>query len=267
MKRNTDCNIVADLMPLSLDCLTSAESEQLIQDHIRTCKKCQRYRENLLLERQERERYEQENDRKIRRALKRWRYELTGLLLGVLFVMSVVVILLLILFTGVGRDGSYSVQEHYELPENYGKQDYKGIAGLTLFPDSEKMTGKIKEFYYDCEGQKLYQEYQIYLECTYEKDAYEEEKQRLLNIRDKNTGRKVGYSEMETALPCIYAMLYDEGYEYALLSDQECMIIYIYLQGMDRRELAFREEYLPKDYGQRGDFFETEREAFCIYDK
>ena len=89
----------------------------------------------------------------------------------------------------------------------------------------------------------------------------------VLNITDKNTGRKVGYSEMETALPFIYAMLYDEGYEYALLSDQECMIIYIYLQGMDRRELAFREEYLPKDYGQRGDFFETEREAFCIYDK
>ena len=45
------------------------------------------------------------------------------------------------------------------------------------------------------------------------------------------------------------------------------MIIYIYLQGLDRRELVFREEYLPKDYGQRGDFFETEREAFCIYDK
>ena len=172
MKRNTDCNIVVDLMPLSLDCLTSEESEQLIQEHLRTCKKCKRYRENLVLERQERERNEQENDRKIFRALKRWRYELIGLLLGVLFVMAFVVMLVFIRFTGVGSDEGYSVKEHYELPEDYGKQDYQGISGLALFPDSEKMTGKIKEFYYDCEGQKLYQEYQIYLQCIYDKEAY-----------------------------------------------------------------------------------------------
>lgn len=267
MRGNMDCNIVTDLMPLSLDCLTSEESEQLIQEHLRTCKKCQRCRENLVLERQERERNEQENDRKIFHALKRWRYELLGLLMGVLLVFAFVVMLVFIWFTGVGSEEGYSVQEHYELPENYGKQNYQGIAGLALFPDSEKMTGKIEKFYYDCKGQKLYQEYQIYLECTYEKEDYEKEKQRLFNLTDQKTGRKTGYAEDETILPCAYAMLYDEGYEYALLSDQECMIIYIYLQGLDRRELAFREEYLPRDYGQRGDFFETEREAFCIYDK
>ena len=114
MRGNTDCNIVVDLMPLSLDCLTSEESEQLIQEHLRTCKKCQRYRENLVLERQERERNEQENDRKIFHALKRWRYELTGLLLGVLFVMAFVVMLVFIRFTEAGSDEGYSVKEHYE---------------------------------------------------------------------------------------------------------------------------------------------------------
>ena len=41
--------------------------------------------------------------------------------------------------------------------------------------------------------------------------------------------------------------------------------IYIYLQGIDRRELVFEEKYLPKDYGQMGHFMETEREPFRIY--
>jgi len=266
MKANTDCNIVADLMALSLDGLTSEESEQLIQEHIQTCRKCQRYRENLILERQEREKNEQEKDKKIFRGLKRWRYELIGLFLGVLFVMALVVILLFQPFSG-NKNGEevYPVKEHYEQTTDYGKQDYQGIAGLALFPNKEKMTGQIEEFYYDCKGNKLYQEYQIYLECTYEKDSYEVEKQRLLQITDKNTERKVGYSEEETKFPCIYAMLYDEGYEYALLSDEDYKIIYIYLQGKDRRELVFDVRYLPKDYGQKGYFMETEREPFRIY--
>ena len=266
MKENIDCSIVSDLMELSLDGLTSEESEQLIQEHIQSCKKCQKYRELLIMERQERIRNEQENDKKIFRALKRWRYELIGLFIGIIAVMAFIIIILFQPFSG-NQDGEevYPVKEHYEQTTDYGSQNYKGIAQLALFPDSKKMTGQITEFYYNSKGNKLYQEYQIYLECTYEKEAYEAEKQRLLQITDKNTERKVGYSEEETSLPCVYAMLYDEGYEYALLSDEEGKIIYIYLQGIDRRELVFDEKYLPKDYGQKGHFMETEREPFRIY--
>ena len=266
MKENMDCNIVADLMELSLDGLTSEESEQLIQEHIQSCRRCNRYREVLTKRRQERERNEQENDKKIFRALKRWRYELIGLFIGIIAVVAFIVIILFQPFSGNKDEAEvYPVKEHYEQTTDYGKQDYQGIAGLALFPDSEDIAGQIAEFYYHCKGNKLYQEYQIYLECTYEKEAYEAEKQRLLQITDKNTERKVGYSEEETSLPCVYAMLYDEGYEYALLSEEEYKIIYIYLQGIDRRELVFEEKYLPKDYGQMGHFMETEREPFRIY--
>ena len=265
MKENMDCNIVADLMELSLDGLTSEESEQLIQEHIQSCRRCKRYREVLTKRRQERERNEQENDKKIFRALKRWRYELIGLFIGIIAVVAFIVIILFRPFSGNKDEEVYPVKEHYEQTSDYGKQDYQGIAGLALFPDSEDIAGQIAEFYYHCKGNKLYQEYQIYLECTYEKEAYEAEKQRLLQITDKNTERKVGYSEEETSLPCVYSMLYDEGYEYALLSEEEYKIIYIYLQGIDRRELVFEEKYLPKDYGQMGHFMETEREPFRIY--
>ena len=60
-------------------------------------------------------------------------------------------------------------------------------------------------------------------------------------------------------------MLYDEGYEYALLSDADCTIHYIYLQGADRRELHFPTAYLPKNYGQFGYSFETECDPYRIY--
>ena len=114
MKENMDCNIVTDLMELSLDGLTSEESEQLIQEHIQSCKKCRKYRELLITERQEREKNEQENDKKIFRALRRWRYELIGLVFGIFLVMAFVINLLFQPFSGNKDEEVYPVKEHYE---------------------------------------------------------------------------------------------------------------------------------------------------------
>lgn len=127
------------------------------------------------------------------------------------------------------------------------------------------MSGQVEKFYYDCKGSKIYQTYQIYLECSYTATEFLQEKERLLSVTDEKTGRSVQYSEEENDLPCVYAMLYDEGFEYALLSEAEYKVIYIYLQGTDIRQLYFNRKYLPKDYGQAGYAFETEREAFRIY--
>ncbi|MBP3603894.1 MAG: zf-HC2 domain-containing protein [Lachnospiraceae bacterium] len=266
MGENIDCSVVKDLLPLSLEGLTSDESENLVQIHLQTCKKCRKYREELINEKQEMESSEKENDKRIFRALKRRRYEMIGLIAGILSVLGVILLLWFQPFSPT-KNGEevYPVKEHYEQPADYGNQDYQGIAGLALFPESEGISGNIEEFYYDCKGQKLYQAYQIYLKCSYDKEAYETEKNRLLNLIDESTGRGTVYSEEETFLPCVYAMLYDEGYEYALLDEEDGTIIYIYLQGIDRREVVFRKEYLPTDYGQAGYYFETERDPYRIY--
>lgn len=155
--------------------------------------------------------------------------------------------------------------EHYEQSSDYGKQNYTGISKLALFPDDHAMTGKILDFYYDCKGEELYQTYQIYLNCQYEPESYETEKNRLLHITDETTGTTALYSTDEFSFPGVYAMLYDDGHEYALFSDKDYSIIYIYLQGVDRRNLYFDTTLLPKDYGQYGYPFETEREPFSIY--
>ena len=267
MKTNPDCSIVSDLLPLSMDHLTSAESEALVQAHLQTCEQCRRYKEKLYKEQSQQRDREQQHDRHMFRFLKRRRYEMLGLFLGLILIPLLILGLLVLPYVTADTDGegSYSVKEHFESPADYGKQNYRGIAGLQLFPAPEQMNGQITEFFYDCKGQKLYQTYQIFLSCHYAPTDYEAEKQRLLQTTDPATGRTPVYSEEENALPCIYAMLYDEGYEYALLSDADCTIHYIYLQGADRRELQFPTSYLPKNYGQFGYSFETERDPYRIY--
>ncbi len=269
MKKNTECSVVQDLLTLSLDGLISEQSELLINSHLNNCPTCQKHLEIITQERGQKENRENENENRLKRALKKWRYEMIGLISGIVFVFLVIVILVWgIIFRSKSNEVDiYSVTEHYEQVQDYGKQDYRGIAKLSLFPEANFVNGTINDFFYDCKGQKLYQHYQIYLECSYDSIAYEAEKERLLNVTDEQTGKKVGYSEDEIAFPCIYAMLYDEGYEYALLSEQEHKIIYIYLQGIDRRDLYFSSDYLPKDYGQAGYNFETERDPFRIYEK
>ncbi len=268
MKNHLDCSLVRDLLPLSLEGLTGEESEHFLQMHLQECKKCQRFREELLSENEENKIREQKKENRVLRTLKRWRYEMLGLLIGIFSVLAVIVLVICIVFLkGNNVEEVYSVKEHYEEVSDYGKQNYSGISKLALFPEYTGVSGKVEDFYYDCKGSRLYQSYQIYLECSYEKQGYLEEKERLLNITDKDTGRQAVYSEEENRLPCVYAMLYDEGYEYALLSDEECKIRYIYLQGIDRRELHFDAKYLPNDYGQAGYDFETEREAYRIYIK
>lgn len=269
MKKNTECSVVQDLLTLSVDGLISEKSELLINSHLNNCLTCQKHLETITQERNQKENRENENENRLKRALKKWRYEMIGLISGIAFIFVVIVISVLRIFFHSGNieDENYSIIEHYEHVQDYGKQDYRGIAKLSLFPEANCINGTIKDFFYDCKGQRLYQHYQIYLECSYDSITYEAEKERLLNVTDEQTEKKVSYSEDETAFPCIYAMLYDEGYEYALLSEQEHKIIYIYLQGIDRRDLYFSPDYLPKDYGQAGYNFETERDPFRIYEK
>lgn len=263
---NTDCSVVKDLLPLFLDNLTGRESEELIQTHLGSCQQCRDHLQQLKDERKVQSSLEDANDKRLWKALKKRRYEMLGIFCGILScILLVAGLLVWVLWRGNTKEQKYDVREHYEQAADYGNQNYRGEAKLSLFPAKDGLTGEIEDFYYDCKGGWLHQEYQIYLECSYDASAYEAEKQRLLQVKNEETGQQVIYTEEENDLPCVYAMLYDDGYEYALLDEKENTVIYIYLQGIDRRELAFPEEYLPKDYGQAGYNFETERDGYSIY--
>ena len=261
VQKNSDCSVVKDLLPLYREQLLSETSKTFVEQHMETCEICREYDKSLQGSIEESERVREKNENRLFHSLKRMRYEILGLMCGLL---TVVVLVIGLLSYAIHQPGK-TVSEHYENVQEYGMQNYRGISKLSMFPEKDKIDGTIIDFYYDCEGTALYQNYQIFLKCEYEQQDYNRETERLLELTDETTGLTTVFSETENEMPCIYAMLYDEGFEYALLDNDNCVIYYIYLQGIDKRDLYFSEDYLPVAYGQKGLSFETEREPYRIY--
>lgn len=261
MKENTDCTIVADLMTLSLDGLTSEESEQLIQEHIQTCKKCLRYKENLIQERQEKERNEWENDRGIIKMLKRWRYVFLGFWVGGATLFALRLLLLYFAFFGgpakVTRDiGKYEAV----LSQPYIQTAY--IVFPQTIPEGVQET-EFYSYYRDTFGSPTVQ---TYLKCTYNEQSYAEEIKRLENtskiygdekkvlLRDDSKKYQYpAYIAVENAA---------HKYEYALLTGEK-EITYIFTDYIEIENVKFSKDYLPNDYmTEEGRFFGS---GYSIY--
>lgn len=267
MIKERECSVVLDLASSYAEGLTGVTTNGLIEGHLKDCKKCKKYYEEFMIFREESEQKEQAIGRKFKASLKRYRYQMLGMFLGIIITVSVV--------CGYFAYAIYEFKEtskasaHTENAEDYGTwENYYGISKLTVFPRLENPTDNIITYYYDCSGDKLYQICQIYLECEYTTQEYQEEKQRLLSIIDEDTQIAVEYDEgLEFRYPAVYAMLYDESgcYEYALFFEEDKKIVYIYLQGVNRGDLCFSTSMLPIYYGQTGYMFETEKEPFSIY--
>lgn len=266
MKKDRDCYVILDLLPSYAEGLTSEATNQLIEGHLDKCKKCKEFYEEVQLSRAQEEKTQQENGRRFKKLLMRYRYQMLGLILGI--VVTVLVVAGYTMYLIYDTNQANQASAHTEQIEDYGTwENYYGISELVIFPEAEISDGNRMDYYYDCSGSKLYQNCQIYLECQYSKEDYEKEKQRLLSISNQETGMKVRYDEAEFRYPAVYAMLYDRNgcYEYALFSEEKCRIVYIYLQGIERSNLYFETKLLPLYYGQTGYMFETEKEPFSIY--
>lgn len=271
MKRNRSCVLVEDLLPSYLDGLTNDTTKEMIEEHLANCKLCQKYRDDLLVSNEQLDKEEQEKTRNFKRVMSKYRYQLLGLFLGM--ILTVVAVVGSITFGILWLRMAGQTDSSTQLVEEYRKFDeYYGISKLYLFPSAsikEDENVQINQYIYDCQGSKAYQTCQIYLECQYSKEAFEAEKNRLLNIKDRETGKSAVFTEEDFFDLGVYAMNNSDGcYEYALFFEEELKMVYVYLQGcVDRRDLLFSESYLPKRYGQNGYDYEMEVEGYSIYPK
>lgn len=262
-----ECMIVRDLMISYAEELLSENTMQFTKLHLEECPKCKIIYNDLLEELSEQSEREQGTDIKFVRSLKRYRYQLMGAFLGVILTTFLLLgSLCIFIHKEKMRNNTdvYTVQT-----EEYGEfKDYYGLSELALFPSKDTLgtNGEILSYVYDCSGPKLYQTCQIYLECQYDTNAFEEERLRLQQICNAKTGLSAKTSVDDYEYPAIYAMRNAEQCnEYVLISEEERKVIYIYLQGIiDRRDLHFDEKYLPPDYGQEGIIYE-EAENYSIY--
>lgn len=267
LEKNRTCAIVEDLLPSYLEELTSGTTNEMIEAHIKTCEACKTYKENLLADKEQLLQMEEQKSESFKKRLSRYRYQLLGLFLGM--ILTVAAIFGSILFALFYYNRQAETEAHTESIEEYREfEEYYGISKLYLFPKAaikDEKDIEIKKYLYDCNGTKLFQNCQIFLECEYSGETYEEEKKRILDITDRETKLAVKYTTEEFPYPAAYAMKDSETcYEYVLFLEEEKKMIYVYLQGgIDRRELLFSEEYLPMDYGQNG--LGEEKEAYSIY--
>ncbi len=266
--KQRECEIVRDLLSLYIEELTNDTTKAVIEGHMQECKGCQEIYQEKLLDYAEQKERESGRERKFWRRLKRYRYQLLGSLLGVLFTIC-----LLVGGIGFAIKSSQSrnyVDVHTENIQDYGNfEDYTGMSLLALFPSGgqiEQTDAEILRYVYECEGIKLYPTCQIYLECQYTEQEYKREVERIKQTRNSETNMQVKYSEEAYPYPAVYAMKNKESCnEYVLFLEQERKIVYIYLQGVvDRRELLFEEKYLPFDYEQNG-MSSEEVEIYSIY--
>lgn len=260
MGKNRTCAIVEDLLPSYIEELTNDTTKEMIEEHIKECKACRTYKEHLLFEKEELLLQEQKKSEKFKKRLSRYRYQLIGLFLGM--VLTVAAVFGSIVFAGFYYSRQMKVESHTENVQDYREFDgYSGLSKLYLFPKATIKDARgveIKKYIYDCNGTTMFPACQIFLECEYSKEKYEEEKKRIMEILDRDTGLLAKYSEEEFPYPAVYTMNgYETCYEYVLFLEEEQKMIYVYLQGaIDRRELLFLEEYLPLEYGQSGNDFE-----------
>lgn len=115
---------------------------------------------------------------------------------------------------------------------------------------------------------------QIYMECTYEKDSYLREIERLQNISEEYNGeiKKVLYDTESFYYPAYVTIDADNHcYEYALILGDE-RIAYVFLQFVNKEDIGFPSEYLPKEYESIQDsgytiyiFYQKDGTGICVY--
>lgn len=260
------CSVFKDLIPSYVENLTAEETKRQMDAHLVECTKCQ---ERIAEYREELEAEEIENlnlSFKMKKAFVRKKYQLLGIVSG----FALIVCLLIGgYFASIQiNDAVNNITYDTTSTLDYGNmKHYYGLSKLKLFPPRERIQNEGKILEYKCKlNGKVYQDCVIFLKCKYQDAAYDNEIERLKEVKGDNSMKSV-YTTTDYPYPAVYAMKNTEGCnEYALLLEEENSIVYVYLQGFhDRRTLIFSEDYLPNDYGQDGFPYEEVNE-YNIYE-
>lgn len=119
-------------------------------------------------------------------------------------------------------------------------------SALFVFPDDTKMfmestfVSSLQSGLFDTDGY-------IIMNVKYDKEDYKREVERLSNVKCmvQNTEMKVLYDVKSYALPAYVAVDgFDYVYEYALVDDDNCEIIYVLLSYPEDIDLSKYQEYL-----------------------
>lgn len=156
----------------------------------------------------------------------------------------------------------------YNSIEDYEKfEEFKGYSNLLIFPSQIPEKASNSSYYFKKDSSNLFDDdYQIYLMCQYDQQAYNQEVNRLAAIKQV-CGEEIHYvwkDEKNFSFPAIVAIYNNNHcYEYALLDDINKKIYYIFLQFIYKEDVIFDNSFLPYNYVNPD--VTTEKEGKSIY--
>lgn len=176
---------------------------------------------------------------------KLWKGILIGVILAVLTVFVLITVFLWLFFTGGPAEKTKDVKRYEEI---FGLQTN---SGLIIFPEHISKKAVQTDFYSYYRDTFGSPSYEIYLQCTYEPEEYQEEIKRLENTYKRYGGterRLLKDNETKYNYPVYIAIEnHHYSYEYAMLTGEN-QITYISVSFREREEVKFSKDYLPKDY-------------------
>ena len=177
---------------------------------------------------------------------------LTLYVLGALFVW--------LFFTGGPAKVTKDISRYKEI---FG---WSTVSGMLVFPEEVSEEVIDTDFYYSFRDTLNTPTYQIYLQCTYEPKAYEEEIARLENVHKiyGGTEKKLLRDENQKYQYPAYIAIenHHDLYEYALVTGEN-QITYIATAYIDEDDVVFDKDYLPNDYMTEEGYSFTS--GYCLY--
>lgn len=183
----------------------------------------------------------------------------------IILAMSMLAVCLMLGACGVERSEDVADYDKIGLIEDYSK---KMDSKLLIFPDSVH-AARISAYRMSLNPGILDIKGYVILDCTYDKEYFDLEMQRIKNIvntvetRGGSHTNPVIYIPAEYYYPA-YAAIdgYDDKYEYALINEDNREVVYVYVSNLELGNFYFG-KYLKTD---RTVYQEKKKDGFSIYE-
>ena len=271
-----ECEIIQDLIPLVKDGIASEKSGAAVMQHIKECLVCRKAYETdpqiVLPPLRESESMEMSKVTLYKNRIKKRRRIMISLaaLLAVALVIGTSLITVKIAKQIIIGD-SYTTRDIAKYGEYSGHIEFEQegfFSLLEIFPKELPPSATVEDYYYFCSNGGLFDNsYQLYLVCSYEKDDFVREKERLesLELTFRDEVHKPTITDTGFKYRAVVTIFNDQNsFEYALIDDETRTIAYVFAQSMGIKESVVPLQYRPQGFKLPQNAL-TERGSYNIY--
>lgn len=253
-----ECEMIQDLIPLVKDGIASSKSEMAVAQHIKDCAVCRDiYNTDTHItwpSLNECSSIEIARVSSYKNRIKK-RRKIIFLFTALLAAFLVIGTSLITAQLGKELAGTSYTTKNIDDYGNYSghiESEQTGFFSLLkIFPKELPPSVTVKNYYYFCNNGLLDNSYQLYLLCSYDKEDFDIEKERLesIELTYNDKVHKPIKTDKGFQYPAVVTVFNDQNsFEYALLDEETRTIAYVFAQSMGIDESVVPSQYRPKGY-------------------